>query len=192
MTNFSLVINFRKLYTMASNDDTPEARAFQEHYSTLVNVIQDPDTIADQLFSKRILSREVLVGLQTPGLSNLVKNRRILQCVFNRIVFVDPSSFWVFTDVLKCEAYTEPLSHKLEASCCELYYQTYKCAMSCRCMDTSQCCIVQSKQDLLMNPLTTVQVTDSLVFFISLLNYSQIRYSLDIMSPLFVNRRFSV
>ena len=178
---------------MASNEDTPEARAFQEHYSTLVNVIQDPDTLADQLFSKRILSREVLVGLQTPGLSNLMKNRKILQCVFDRIVFVDSSSFWVFTDVLKCEAYTEPLSHKLEASCCELYYQTYKCAMSCRCcMDTlihSHCCSVHSKQDLLMNPLTTVQVTDSLVFFIL---YSQIRYSLDIMSPLFVNRRFSV
>ena len=109
---------------MASNEDTPEARAFQEHYSTLVNAIQDPDTLADQLFSKRILSREVLVGLQTPGLSNLMKNRRILQCVFDRIVFVDASSFWVFTDVLKYEAYTEPLSNKLEASCCELYYQT--------------------------------------------------------------------
>ena len=110
---------------MASNEDTPEARAFQEHYFTLVNVIQDPDTLADQLFSKRILSREVLVGLQTPGVSNLMKNRKILQCVLDRIVFVDSSSFWVFTDVLKCEAYTEPLSNKLEASCCKFFkFQT--------------------------------------------------------------------
>ena len=104
---------------MASNEDTPEARAFQEHYSTLVSAIQDPDTLADELFSRRILSREVLMGLQTPGLSNLMKNRKILQCVLDRIVFVDSSSFWVFTDVLKCEAYAEPLSNMLEASCCE-------------------------------------------------------------------------
>ena len=104
---------------MASNEDTPEARAFQEHYSTLVSAIQDPDTLADQLFSKRILSREVLVGLQTPGVSNLMKNRKILQCVLDRIVFVDSSSFWVLTDVLKHEAYTEPLSNLLEASCCK-------------------------------------------------------------------------
>ena len=116
---------------MASNEDTPEARAFQEHYSTLVNVIQDPDTLADQLFSKRILSREVLVGLQTPGLSNLMKNRKILQCVFDRIVFVNSSSFWIFTDVLKREAYAEPLSNMLEASCCEFNIPetTSVCAM---------------------------------------------------------------
>ena len=117
--NFSFINDCRKLYAMASNEDTPEARAFQEHYSTLVSAIQDPDTLADELFSKRILSREVLVGLQTPGLSNLMKNRKILQCVLDRIVFVDSSSFWVFTDVLKCEAYAEPLSNMLEASCSE-------------------------------------------------------------------------
>ena len=117
--NFSFINDCRKLYAMASNEDTPEARAFQEHYSTLVNAIQDPDTLADELFSKKILSREVLVGLQTPGLSNQMKNRKILQCVLDRIVFVDSSSFWDFTDVLKCEAYAEPLSNMLEASCCK-------------------------------------------------------------------------
>ena len=117
--NFSFINDCRKFYAMASNEDTPEARAFQEHYSTLVSAIQDPDTLADELFSRRILSREVLVGLQTLGLSNLMKNRKILQCVLDRIVFVDSSSFWVFTDVLKCEAYAEPLSNMLEASCCE-------------------------------------------------------------------------
>ena len=117
--NISFIYDFRKLCAMALNEDSPEARAFQEHYSTLVSAIQDPDTLADQLFFKRILSQEVLVGLQTPGLSNLMKSQKILQCVFDQIVFVDSSSFWVFTDVLKCEAYTEPLSNMLEATCCK-------------------------------------------------------------------------
>jgi len=104
---------------MASNEETPEARAFQEHYATLVNAIQDPDALARQLFSKGILSREVLVGLQPSCLSNTDKNAKILLCVYDHLVLIDPSKLHVFTDVLRQEAYAVHLSDKLEASYCE-------------------------------------------------------------------------
>ena len=112
----SISCTFRNQQTMASNDETPEARAFREHYSTLVKAIQDPDTIADELFSKRILSREVLMELQSCNLSTAKKNGKMLQCVYDHLVFIDPSKLQVFTDILRQEAYAVHLSDKLEAS----------------------------------------------------------------------------
>ena len=101
---------------MASNEETPEARAFREHYATMVKAIQDPDTIANELFSKGILSREVLMELRPCNLSTAKKNGMILQCVYDHLVFIDPSKLHVFTDVLRQEAYAVHLSDKLEAS----------------------------------------------------------------------------
>ena len=101
---------------MASNEETPEARAFQEHYATLVNAIQHPDALARQLFSKRIISREVLVGLQPSCLSDTDKNAKILLCVYDHLVFIDPSKLRVFIDILRQEEYAEELSDKLKAS----------------------------------------------------------------------------
>ena len=116
---------------MASNEDTPEARAFQEHFATLVNAIQDPDALACQLFSKGILSRQVLEELQPCGLSNTKKNEKILLSVYNHLVFIDPSKFHVFADVLRQEAYAVELSDKLEASYCEFLYAVINAKYMC-------------------------------------------------------------
>jgi len=110
---------------MASNEETPEARAFQEHYATLVNAIQHPDALARQLFSKGILSREVLVGLQPSCLSNTDKNAKILLCVYDHLVFIDPSKLWVFIEILRQEKYAVELSDKLEASYGEFSIDRY-------------------------------------------------------------------
>ena len=113
---------------MASNEETPEARAFREHYATLVKAIQDPDTVANELFSKRILSREVLMELRPCNLSTTKKNGMMLQCVYDHLVCIDPSKLHVFTDVLRQEAYAVHLSDTLEASYrefsvnCKLWY----------------------------------------------------------------------
>lgn len=109
---------------MASIEETPEAKAFREHYATLAKAIQNPDTLANELFAKGILSREVLEELQTCGLSTFKKSGRILQCV-NNYLSVDPSKFQAFTDILGQEAYSAHLSEKLIASCGEFSMDRY-------------------------------------------------------------------
>ena len=107
---------------MASNEETPEAKAFREHYATLAKAIQNPDTLANELFTKGILSREVLEELQTCSLSTPKKNGRIVQCVYNYLVFIDPSKLQVFSDILRQESYSSQLSEKLIASYGELMF----------------------------------------------------------------------
>jgi len=107
---------------MASNEETPEAKAFREHYATLAKAIQNPDTLVNELFAKGILSREVLEELQTSSLSTPKKNGRIVQCVYNYLVFIDPSKLQVFIDILRQESYSSQLSEKLIAS--YDFYQT--------------------------------------------------------------------
>ena len=109
---------------MASDEGTPEAKAFREHYATLAKAIQDPDTLANELFSKEILSQEVLEELQTCSLSTSRKNGKILQCVYKHLCTY-PSKLQVLTDVLGQEAYSVHLSEKLIASYGEFSMDCY-------------------------------------------------------------------
>ena len=106
---------------MALNEGTAETRTLQECYATLVEAIQDPDTLAGILFSKGILSQEILLELYAPKLSKPQKNRKILQCVQSRVVS-DPSSLWTFITSLRCVPSAEHLANIL--------VDTFRCEFS--------------------------------------------------------------
>ena len=97
---------------MALNEGTAETRTLQECYTTLVDAIQDPDTLTSVLFSKGILSQEVVWELHDPQLSRAQKNHKILQCVQSRVVS-DPSSLWTFISSLRCVPSAEYLASVL-------------------------------------------------------------------------------
>ena len=103
------------------NEGTAETRTLQECYATLVEAIQDPDTLAGILFSKGILSQEILLELYAPQLSKPQKNHKILQCVQSRVVS-DPSSLWTFITSLRCVPSAEHLANML--------VETFRCEFS--------------------------------------------------------------
>ena len=106
---------------MALNEGSAETRTLQECYATLVEAIQDPDTLASILFSKGILSQEILLELYAPQLSKPQKNHKILQCVQSRVVS-DPSSLWTFITSLQCVPSAEHLANIL--------VETFRCEFS--------------------------------------------------------------
>ena len=103
------------------NGDTAETRTLQECYATLVEAIQDPNTLAGVLFSKGILSQEIVLELYDPQLSKAQKNLKILQCVQSHVVS-DPSSLWTFISSLQCVPSAEYLANVL--------VDTFRCEFS--------------------------------------------------------------
>ena len=107
---------------MALNEGTAETRTLQECYGTLVEAIQDPDTLAGSLFFNGILNQEVLLELYDPQLLTVQKNHKILQCVQSRVVS-DPSSLWTFISILQCVPSAEHLANML--------VETFRCEFVC-------------------------------------------------------------
>ena len=99
---------------MASNENSPEANAFRDQFPELVPGIQSPETLADHLFAKKVIAMEVLEAVGRETLTTQQKTRKLLQCVYNSIVFIDPKHFWVFVEILQQEAYAQQLAKNLE------------------------------------------------------------------------------
>ena len=106
---------------MALNEGSAETRTLQECYATLVEAIQDPDTLAGILFSTGVLSQEIMLELCAPQLSKVQKNRKILQCV-QSCVASNPSCLWMFISILRCVPSAEYLANML--------VETFRCEFS--------------------------------------------------------------
>ena len=106
---------------MALSEGTAETRTLQECYATLVEAIQDPNTLAGVLFSKGILSQEIVLELYAPQLSKAQKNHKILQCVQSHVVS-EPSCLWTFISSLQCVPSAEYLANVL--------VDTFRCEFS--------------------------------------------------------------
>ena len=107
---------------MALNEGTAETKTLQECYGTLVEAIQDPDTLAGSLFFNGILNQEVLLELYDPQLLTVQKNQKILQCVQSHVVS-NSSSLWTFISILRCVPSAEHLANML--------VETFHCEFVC-------------------------------------------------------------
>ncbi len=101
---------------MASNEESPEALAFQEHYSELVKGLLDPQSVAENLFSKRLLSIQKLQEIEGFDRTTMEKSRILLQAVRNAIIFQNPAVFHLFIDALEEERCSGSLASKLRLS----------------------------------------------------------------------------
>ena len=99
---------------MACNEDTAEANTFRSQIAELVTGIQNPQSLADHLFAKRIIALQVWQEIGKETLTTEQKTRKLLECVYTSIISIDPKHFRVFVDILRQEAYAEQLVKNLE------------------------------------------------------------------------------
>ena len=85
--------------TKHERQESPEYSTFREHYDRLYRAIQDPLSLAAQLFSKGIISSAVKERMAILGLSGLEKNNALLSAVEKQIQ-LDPETFYVLVSAL--------------------------------------------------------------------------------------------
>ena len=105
--------------------ETPECYAFRKHYAKLAEAIQNPLSLANQLFSEEIITSEVKERMRSPLLSRVGKNSGLLSAVEIRIK-TDPSIFPVLLSSLKDDASLWPLVESMQSKylCATLLYGT--------------------------------------------------------------------
>ena len=105
------------LYPQA-RDDSPEAKVFRRHYAVLVNAIQDPESLADGLFSRNVIGIGLLQELQLDSLTKAKKNRKLLLAVQDQLM-VNPCKFTELMEALQGYSSLELTVEKLQRDYCE-------------------------------------------------------------------------
>ena len=101
---------------MATNSqpqETPEYRTFREHYSRLYNAIQDPLSLATQLFTRSIIDFSLLQRVNTLGFTTFQNTTTLLSAVLGKIQ-TDPRMFGVFLSALNEDPSMQSLVESME------------------------------------------------------------------------------
>ena len=88
---------------MATNlqpQETPEYRTFREHYNRLYHAIQDPLSLATQLFTRSMIDTSLLQQMNTLGFTTFQNTTTLLTAVLGKIK-IDPKMFYEFLSALK-------------------------------------------------------------------------------------------
>lgn len=96
--------------------ETPECRIFREHYDKLVKSIQDPLSLATQLFSECAIISVVKEKMSAPDLSTLEKNSALLSAVEKQIQ-LDPETIHVFLSALNKDPTMQLLVESMRSKC---------------------------------------------------------------------------
>ena len=83
--------------------ETPEYRTFREHYSKLLEGIQDPLPLAAQLYSKAVIDRTVLQRVNISALPTFQNTHSLLSAVEGKIRY-DSNTLHEFLSALKEDA----------------------------------------------------------------------------------------
>ena len=103
---------------VVARDDSPEAKVFRRHYAVLVSAIQDPESLADGLFSRNVIGMGLLQEVQLDGLTRAKKNRKLLLAVQDQLV-VNPCKFTEVVEALQGFGTLESTVEKLQNDYCE-------------------------------------------------------------------------
>ena len=104
---------------MATNSqlqETPEYRTFREHYYRLYHAIQDPLSLAAQLYSLGIIASAVKEQMSVLGLSRLEKNNVLLNAVEMQIQ-TDSSVLHIFLATLNEDHSMQSLVESMQSKC---------------------------------------------------------------------------
>ena len=96
--------------------ESPEYSTFREHYDRLYRAIQDPLSLAAQLFSKGIISSAVQQRMAILGLSILEKNNELLTAVEKQIR-TNSQTFHEFVSALKEDPSMQSLVESMQSKC---------------------------------------------------------------------------
>ena len=109
--------------TNTLSQETPEYRTFREHYARLYHAIQNPLSLATQLFTKSIIDSSLLQQMSTLGFTTFQNTNTLLTAVLGKIQ-TDPSAFGEFLLALKEDPTMRPLVESMQSKC--LYRQVHK------------------------------------------------------------------
>ena len=98
--------------------DSLVADVFRQHYEVLVSAIQDPESLADGLFSRKVIGMGLLQEVQLESLTKAKKSRKLLFAVQNQLV-VNPCKFTEVVEVLQGFDILESVVEKLQSDYCE-------------------------------------------------------------------------
>ena len=104
---------------MATNSqpqETPEYRTFREHYYRLMQAIQDPLSLAAQLYSQGIIASAVKEQMSVLGLSRLEKNNVLLSAVEMQIQ-TDSSVLHIFLATFNEDPSVQSLVESMQSKC---------------------------------------------------------------------------
>ena len=114
------------MVTNSQRQETPEYRTFREHYDRLYHAIQDPLSLATQLFASNIITSEVKGKMNIVGLSTLEKNSLLLSAVEMQIQ-TNPSVYHVFLSALKEDPSMQSLVEGMQSKCEDICQKTPEC-----------------------------------------------------------------
>ena len=95
--------------------DEPGYKAFRDNYDALVDGIQSPAKLADKLFSRELITAEILDNVGDNTTKRLAANRELLAAVRRKLT-LEPDIFDVFVAVIKAESVYEAIAQKLTES----------------------------------------------------------------------------
>ncbi len=96
-----------------AENPSPSLEAFRRHSGDLLTVIQDPDVLAWQLFSKHVISNSIVEEICLPTITPVQKKNRLLTAVRDHIA-VNPAGLDTFLEVLKEQPYLMDIAQTLE------------------------------------------------------------------------------
>ena len=101
-----------------ARDDSPEGEVFRKYYAVLVSAIQDPESLADGLFSRKVIGRGLLQEVQLESLTKAKKSRKLLFAVQDQLV-VNPDKFAEVVEALQGDGTLDSVVEKLKRDHCE-------------------------------------------------------------------------
>ena len=102
---------------MATNSqpqETPEYRLFREHYSKLYHAIQDPLSLATQLFTRSVIDSSLLQRVNTLGFTTFQNTTTLLTVVLGKIQ-TDPKMFHEFMSALNEDPSMQSLVESMQS-----------------------------------------------------------------------------
>ena len=104
---------------MESQDDSPEAKAFRQYFPRLVDTIQDPESFADNLFSRNVIGRGLLQEVVQLGtLTKPQKSRKLLMAVHDQLM-LDSSKITKVMEALSVDSSLKVVVDDLQKALCE-------------------------------------------------------------------------
>ena len=95
--------------------ETLELRSLRDCYDKLIRGIEDPESLADELFSRKLINHASRDEVHQLTRTKEQKNRKLLSAVESSVA-IEPDAFEAFVAILKEEPTLQILGDRLQAT----------------------------------------------------------------------------
>ena len=119
-------------YCAVQETESAEYRSFQRHYADLFKSIGDPTSLAAELYSAGLLSRETRMNIS----DSIHRQQKVTELLLatETAIRLDPSNYHKFVEALEKDSSMQHLCGKLRSTCGE-------CDIVCLSTSTDQCMV---------------------------------------------------